>query len=125
MTKRVLVVDDEDDIREVAATTLEVIGGFEVTTAAGGEEALAKARELKPDAIVLDVMMPTMDGPTTLGHLQADEVTSSIPVVFLTAKVQAGDRARFAGLGVTGFIAKPFDPMTLSAELREVLGWVE
>lgn len=125
MARLVLVVDDEDDIREVAATTLELVGGFDVATAASGEEALRRARDLQPDAIVLDVMMPLMDGPTTLSHLRSAEETASIPVVFLTAKVQPHDRARFAQLGVMGFIAKPFDPMTLANDLREVLGWME
>ena len=120
---RILLVDDEDDIREVAATSLEIVGGFEVLPASSGAEALQLAAEHQPDAIVLDVMMPDMDGPTTLHHLRADAATSEIPVVFLTAKVQANDRARFSDLGVAGFIAKPFDPMTLSTELREVLGW--
>ena len=125
MSKRVLVVDDEDDIREVAATTLELIGGFEVTTAASGAEALERVKEAHPDAIVLDVMMPGMDGPTTLEHLRADVATAAIPVVFLTAKVQPNDRSRFADLDVSGFIPKPFDPMTFASQLSETLGWSE
>lgn len=122
-TKRILVVDDEDDIREVAKVSLEMVGGWEVVTAGSAAEALEKAASVQPDAILLDVMMPEMDGPTLFGHLQADDVTRAIPVVLLTARVQAADRRRFASLGVKGVIAKPFDPMTLPSEIAETLGW--
>ena len=123
MTKRILVVDDEDHIREVAATSLEVLGGWEVLTAACGAEAVTRAAAEQPDAILLDVMMPDMDGPTVFGHLQAGAETSHIPVILLTAKVQPGDRSRFGGLSVKAVIPKPFDPVTLPAEVAEVLGW--
>jgi two-component system alkaline phosphatase synthesis response regulator PhoP len=76
-----------------------------------------------PDALLLDVMMPGMDGPTLLGHLRREPETAHIPVIFLTAKVQAGDRKDFDGLDIAGVIAKPFDPMKLAAEISELLGW--
>jgi CheY-like chemotaxis protein len=122
-SKRILIIDDEDDIREVAQLTLEAVGGFEVFTAESGSEGLAKAQIEQPDAILLDVMMPEMDGITTLKNLQANPLTNNIPVILLTAKVQATDQRRFAELGITGMVAKPFDPMTLTDQVASVLGW--
>lgn len=123
MTKRILVVDDEDHIREVAHVSMETVAGWEVVEAASGEEGIAKAWADKPDAILLDVMMPGMDGPATLERLKANDETSHIPVILLTAKVQADDRRRFELLPVTGVIAKPFDPIALSGDVIEMLGW--
>jgi CheY-like chemotaxis protein len=125
MTKRVLVIDDEDDIREVAQLSLEAVAGWEVFGASSGSEGVRTAAARMPDAILLDVMMPEMDGPTTFRALQAQESTSGIPVILLTAKVQASDRSRFQGLGVAGVLTKPFDPMDLSRQVSEVLGWDE
>ena len=121
--KRVLLVDDEADIREVARVSLEAVGGFAVSTAASGAEAIAKAAAERPDAILLDVMMPEMDGPTTVEGLRSQDATHAIPVILLTAKVQATDRARFEELGVVSVLAKPFDPMTLSQDVAAALGW--
>ncbi len=98
--KRVLVIDDEDDTREVAKISLEMVGGWEVLSARSGAEGLALAEDQKPDAILLDVMMPDMDGPTTFQKLRGQEATRDIPVIMLTAKVQASDRVRFRELGV-------------------------
>lgn len=123
MTKRVLIVDDEDDIREVAQLSLEMTAGWEVLAASSGGEGVRLARAERPDAILLDVMMPEMDGPATFERLQADPETRSIPVVLLTAKVQAGDQRRLAELGVDGVLSKPFDPMQLAADVARVLGW--
>ncbi|OKH56338.1 two-component system response regulator [Calothrix sp. HK-06] len=123
MAKRILIIDDEDDIREVAQLTLEAVGGFEVLTAESGKEGIIKAETEQPDAILLDVMMPEMDGITTFKQLQANSLTSNIPVILLTAKVQASDQRRFAELGITGMVPKPFDPMTLTDQVAEVLGW--
>ena len=123
--KRILVVDDEDDIREIAQVSLEVVGGWEVITAGSAAEGLEKAVSAAPDAILLDVMMPEMDGPTLFGHLLANDATRHIPVILLTARVQASDRRRFAALGVAGVIAKPFDPMTLPAQVAQTLGWAQ
>jgi CheY-like chemotaxis protein len=123
MPKRVLLVDDEPDIREVAKVSLEMVGGWEVLTAASGREAIAMAAVERLDAILLDVMMPDMDGPTTFTGLQAEPATREIPVLLLTAKVQAADQRRFAELGVRGVIPKPFDPMTLAGQVAGLLGW--
>ena len=121
--RRVLLVDDEDDIRLVARASLERLAGWEVLAAASGADGVALARSEQPDAIVLDVMMPGMDGPATLAELRADPATADIPVVFLTAKVQAAERRRLEELGAAGVVAKPFDPMTLAAELAAAFGW--
>lgn len=121
--KRVLIIDDEADIREVAKMSLEAVAGWDVTTASSGPEGIEIASKLKPDAILLDYMMPGMDGPNTFQNLKAKAETDSLPVVFLTAKVQAADRQRLQQLGARGIIAKPFDPMTLADEIAAQLGW--
>ena len=120
---RVLIIDDEDDIREVAALSLEATAGWEILTASSGREGILVAVREKPEAILMDVMMPEMDGPTTFKQLQLNPETASIPVVLLTAKVQGADQRRFAGLGVAAVLFKPFDPLTLSSQISEVLGW--
>lgn len=121
--KRILLIDDEDDIREVASLTLETLGGFKVLTAVSGQEGIERAIASQPDAIILDVMMPEMDGPATLLRLRQNPATSHIPIVFLTAKIQAADRRRLAELGARAIVAKPFDPCRLSNEISEALGW--
>lgn len=123
MSRRVLIVDDDDAIREVVQASLEMVAGWTVAAASSGLEALALATADPPDAIILDVMMPTMDGPTTFAKLQADERTRHVPVVLLTAKVQPAERRRWEGLGVAGVLAKPFDPFGLSVQVAEILGW--
>jgi CheY-like chemotaxis protein len=123
MTPKVLVVDDDDSIRELTQIALEMVAGWDVLTAAGGAEALEQARTHHPDAVLLDLMMPGMDGLTTFRHLQADPVTRGIPVVLVTAKVQVGDRQMWDELAVAGVISKPFDPMTLGADVAAMLGW--
>jgi CheY-like chemotaxis protein len=118
------VVDDEEAIREIAALSMRSVGGYDVLTAASGAEALIMAVEESPEVILLDVMMPELDGPTTALLLQDDERSRGIPVILLTAKVQARDTARLGGLkDVRGIIAKPFDPMTLPQQVAEILGW--
>lgn len=119
--RHVLVIDDESDIREVAGLSLEAVGGFAVSTAASGREGIERAAAEQPDAILLDVMMPEMDGPTTFGCLQCDPATRAIPVILLTAKVGVADRARFDELGVAGVLSKPFDPMALSGQVEALL----
>ncbi len=123
MSRRVLVVDDEPDVREIAVASLEAMAGWQVSTAASGVEALERAAEEKPEAILLDVMMPGMDGPTTLRLLAGQAATAAIPVLFLTAKVHSTDRRQFADLEVAGVIAKPFDPLTLAEQVAAILGW--
>ena len=118
---QILIIDDEDDIREVAQASLEMTIGATVHAVASGAEGVAAAAALQPDVILLDVMMPGMDGPTTLRALQAAQETRPIPVVFLTAKVQAADRRRFVEMGVRGLISKPFDPLRLGAEVELLL----
>lgn len=122
-SRTILIVDDEDDIREVAQLSLEIAASWNVLAADSGENAISVAGTEQPDAILLDVMMPNLDGPSTYARLQADAATRDIPVIFLTAKVQATDRERFTELGVQGIIAKPFDPLELANEVSRLLGW--
>lgn len=123
--RRILIIDDEDDIREVAALSLEAVAGWEVMTANSGAQGIERAAAQRPDAILLDVMMPQMDGPTTYKQMQLDPRTAGIPVLLLTAKVQGVDQRRFASLGVAAVLFKPFDPLTLSEQIASVLGWTE
>ncbi len=122
-TKRILVVDNEEYIQEVAKICLETVAGWEVLTASSGEQGINKASAYKPDAILLDVMMPGMDGPTTFEKLQANPATKAIPVIFLTAKMQASDRRRYAQMGMTTAIAKPFNALELAEQVANALGW--
>jgi two-component system, OmpR family, response regulator len=122
MSPRLLLVDDDQDIRTIACMTLERLGGWEVIRAASGSEALVCARESGPfDAVLLDVMMPGMDGPSTLLELQAEDLVANTPIVFLTAKVQVAEREHLISIGAAGVIAKPFDPLTLSNELQQIV----
>jgi CheY-like chemotaxis protein len=121
--RSILIIDDEDDIREVAALSLEAVAGWNVFTASSGREGIRAATELKPDAILMDVMMPGMDGPTTFKAMQQTELIAHIPVILLTAKVQGVDQRRFADLGVAAVLFKPFDPMLLSTQIAAALGW--
>jgi CheY-like chemotaxis protein len=121
--KRILVVDNEEYIREVAQICLETVAGWHVLTASSGQEGLASAETEQPDAILLDVMMPDMDGVTTFQRLQENSATRHIPVILLTAKVQASDRRRYDNLGITGLIPKPFDPLQLAHQVATALGW--
>ncbi len=123
MVRRILIIDDEDDIREVAALSLESVAGWEIIAANSGAQGVARAIEHQPDAILLDVMMPGMDGPTTFRELRKNPATAKIPVLLLTAKVQSSDQRRFADLGVDAILFKPFDPLTLSAQIAGALGW--
>ena len=123
MAHRILIIDDEDDIREVAALSLETVAGWEVTTASSGALGLQRAIDYQPDAILLDVMMPGMDGPSTFRELRKNPATAHIPVILLTAKVQSNDQRRFADLGVNAILFKPFDPLTLAQQISDALGW--
>ena len=123
MQRRILIIDDEDDIRQVAAMSLETVAGWNVLTASSGAQGIRRAQVEQPDAILLDVMMPGMDGPSTFLELRKGPDTAKIPVILLTAKVQGPDQKRFASLGVSGVLFKPFDPMTLAQQMSEALGW--
>ena len=123
MPHRILIIDDEDDIREVAKLSLETIAGWDVVTAGSGASGIRTAQDSQPDAILLDVMMPGMDGPTTFLELQKIPQTAKIPVILLTAKVQGADQKRFAEIGVAAVLFKPFDPLTLANQIAGVLGW--
>lgn len=122
--KDVLVVDDDASIREVIQMTLEVVGGWTVRVAANGMEAVEKVREHRPDAILLDLMMPGMDGPATLARLRGEGSDQNVPVILLSAKIQQRrDDQQLTGLGVAGVIGKPFDPITLPGRISCILGW--
>lgn len=123
MSRRVLVVDDDDAIREVAQTTLELVAGWQVELASSGQQAVELCVADPPDVILLDVMMPAMDGPSTFAMLQSDARTRGVPVVLLTAKVQPAERRRWEGLGVAGVLTKPFDPFALPGAIADLLGW--
>ena len=119
---KVMLVEDEADIREVARLSLETVGGLQVEVCGSGEEALQKAAAYAPDLILLDVMMPGIDGPTTLQRLRKQPELESVPVVFMTAKVMQAELDEYRALGAADVIPKPFDPMTLASRLKHVWG---
>lgn len=121
--KRILLIDDEETIQEVVQVGLDLEVGWEVLSASSGKEGIAMAQKQKPDVILLDVMMPEMDGIETFKNLQADPDLHELPVILLTAKVQATDKLKFKEIGVTGYISKPFNPVTLADEVAQILGW--
>ncbi|MCY7401263.1 MAG: response regulator [Nocardioides sp.] len=123
--RTVLVVDDDDDIRDLTRLCLEIFARWTVITAPDGPSALEAARSQQPDAVLLDMMMPGMDGLTTLGHLRADESTRDIPVILFTAKAQVGDRQPWHGQPISGVIAKPFEAKALATTVSSLLGWTE
>lgn len=118
----VLCVEDDPDIRALVELALGTVGGMRVTGCASGREALGLAAELRPDLVLLDVMMPEMDGIETLRRLRADPRTADLPVVFVTAKVQLHEVDAYRAHGAVGVVAKPFDPMRLADEVRRYLG---
>lgn len=118
---KALIVDDEDDIRLVARLSLSAIGGFTVVEARNGSEGVALAAAERPDVILLDVMMPTMDGPMTFAALRADSRTAAIPVIFLTAKALPKELSHLRDMGALAVLTKPFDPKSLAAEVTALL----
>lgn len=119
---RILYVDDEPDIREVAVMSLELDPDFEVRSANGGAEGVELARAWHPDLILMDVMMPDMDGPTAMVALRDDPATADIPVVFITAQTLPREVERLQALGARGVLSKPFDPMALAGHARDLMG---
>lgn len=118
--QRVLYVEDEPDIRAVAQVALETIGGFTLLCCTSGEDAIHRGASFAPQMILLDVMMPGMDGPTTLRELRALPGLAQVPVAFMTAKVQPQEVAHYKSLGALDVIAKPFDPMALANQVRSI-----
>lgn len=116
-------MDDDDIIREVARVALEVVGGWQVSTAPSGDQAGRMAALEPPDVVLLDVMMPAMDGPSTAALLQQLPVTREVPVIFLTAKTPLTAEQLAAVPNLMGVITKPFDPMSLGAQISRLLGW--
>ncbi|MGE5659493.1 MAG: response regulator [Actinomycetota bacterium] len=123
MSKRLLLIDDEDGARQIIQFSLEAAAGWQVLTAASGAEGLKLATIERPDAILLDVMMPGMDGTTTFQHLQRNPATHSIPVILLTAKASAMEHEPLTKLGIAGIITKPFKIPALIASIRSCLKW--
>ncbi|MBK6849634.1 MAG: response regulator [Proteobacteria bacterium] len=119
--QRIVLVDDEPDIRTVAEIALSAVGGWEVRLAASGEEALAHLAAAEADLILIDVMMPGMDGFTVLSRLRSDPRWVKLPAIFMTAKVQPREVAQYLALGACGVIPKPFDPMELPQQIRALV----
>lgn len=119
--QKVLLVENEENIQVIVQMALEGTTKWNILLASSGIEALEKAKAEKPDLILLDIMMPVMDGKTTFNKLQEGEDTASIPVIFMTAKVQRAELDSYLGLGAAGVIQKPFDPMKLSSEILQIL----
>ncbi|MEL6937853.1 MAG: response regulator [Cyanobacteria bacterium J06598_1] len=123
--KQILMIDDERDIQTVAQIGLSLMSTWQVLTANSGAEGIAQAKKHALDAILLDVMMPDMDGVATLKALKADDDTRAIPIIFLTAKSRAANRQQLYALGAQGVIHKPFDPTTLASQIAGFLGWID
>ena len=123
MTQKILVIDDEDAILVVVRAALEITAGWEVVSTASAVEGIELAKTSQPDAILLDVSMPKMDGTEVFTQLQSSDVTKHIPVIFLTAKARTSDQRSLMNLGASGVILKPFNPQTIAAEIKEVLNW--
>ena len=123
MKRRILVVDDDDAARHAAASTLQITAGWDVVEAYCGAQAIESATQQQPDAILLDVMMPAMDGPAMLAKLRTTRATSHIPIVLLTGNVQAVQNGSFSHLPVAAILLKPFDPLRLAGQVADALGW--
>lgn len=116
----VLCVDDDPDILEVAQISLELVGGLTVTGVDSGTRCLAEVATIRPDLILLDVMMPGMDGPATLTALKAVPGVAGIPVIFMTARVQESEVEQYLAMGAAAVIPKPFDPMALADQIKAI-----
>ena len=118
--KTIIYAEDESDIRDIAQIALEDIGAFEVTYCEHGRAVLEASNTLVPDLLLLDVMMPEMDGPGVLSELRKNPAFSQVPAIFMTAKIQSNELEAYKSLGVVDVIAKPFDPMTLSEKINTI-----
>jgi two-component system, OmpR family, alkaline phosphatase synthesis response regulator PhoP len=121
--KRVLIIDDEESIQTVVQFGLKIAAGWEVLVASSGREGIARAQTDRPDMILLDVMMPEMDGLATFQELRQNDQTRSIPVILLTAKAQASEKRIFDMVGVNGVITKPFNSLDLAEQICKILNW--
>lgn len=119
---KILIIDDEEDIRSIASMSLNILGGIDVVEADGGEDGISKAAAENPDAILLDMMMPGLDGPSTLVKLRENAATKNIPVIFLTARAMSAEMEKLKQMGATGVLTKPFDPTTLATQVKAILG---
>lgn len=117
---RIMHIDDEPDIREIVKLALEALGGYTVISCSSGEEALAVLQTDRPDLILLDVMMPAMDGPETLQRIQQDPETRDIPTVYITAKVQEHEIRKLLASGIAGVLEKPFDPECICGQIEDI-----
>jgi CheY-like chemotaxis protein len=118
---KVLIIDDEEDTRSIASMSLSILGGLEVVEAESGDEGISKAVQERPDVILLDMMMPVMDGSQTLMALQNNVGTRNIPVIFLTAKAMTSEIEKLKRMGAIGVLTKPFDPTMLANQVRKIL----
>ncbi len=123
MRRRIVVVDDDDDVRRLLVMSLARVGGYDVREADSGAACLAELERDLPDLVVLDVMMPVLDGPATLELIRTHPLTEHLPVVFLTAGVVDSDIERLRTLPVSGVLRKPFDPMALPGQVAAIAGW--
>ena len=121
--KSILLIDDEETIQEVVQVGISIEAGWQVEIASSGLEGINLAQNQQPDVILLDVMMPDMDGIDTLSRLKNNDKTNAIPVIFLTAKAQAEEKTQFQSLGVVDVITKPFNSMTLASQIAKILKW--
>lgn len=121
--KNILLIDDEEAIQEVVQVGIGIEAGWQVAIASSGQIGIDLAQNQQPDLILLDVMMPEMDGIATLSRLKSNDKTQKIPVIFLTAKAQAEEKNQFQQLGVVDVITKPFNSMTLASQIAKILGW--
>lgn len=121
--KRILIIDDEADVREIAKVSLEITKQWQVTTAASGDEGVALASSCHPDAILLDVVMPQVDGLATLNKLRENMATCHIPVILLTATMRLATQPAYAAAGARAILVKPFDPGLLGSQIEAALGW--
>ncbi|MEO0535954.1 MAG: response regulator [Cyanobacteria bacterium P01_A01_bin.123] len=122
-SKQILVVDDEESIQKVVSLSLKMEANWDIVTASSGRDGIRQAEIHQPDAILLDVMMPEIDGIATFEALHDNAKTQSIPVILLTAKTRTAEKRLFQKIGVAGVITKPFNPLTLASQIAKLLNW--